>query len=59
MTLPDQGDKHLNPRVDLIGAAIDEVDTHTYFGIRISINLRWKDHIEDVASEETESNATS
>ena len=55
MTLPDQGVKHLNPRVDLISAAIDEVDCHACFRIRIAISLRWKDHIED----ESESNATS
>ena len=50
LIISNKTDKHLNPRVELMGTAIDEVDSHSYLGIRIATNLRWKDHIQDVAT---------
>ena len=38
-----------NPPVTLNGQLIDEVKAHTYLGVKISHNLRWNVHINDIS----------
>ena len=50
LIISNKPDAHLNPPVYLLHQAIEEVDSHTYLGLRFSNNLRWKHHINDVAT---------
>ena len=50
LTISNKKDANLNPQVFLMGKAIDEVDSHTYLGLKFSSNLRWKQHIDDIAT---------
>ena len=49
LIMSNKPDAHLNPPVHLFHQAIEEVDSHTYLGLRFSKNLRWKHHINDIA----------
>jgi hypothetical protein len=39
---------HLNPPVHLNGQVVEEVKSHTHLGVKLSYNLRWNNHINDI-----------
>ena len=49
MTISNKLDADINPLLTLAGTRIEEVTSHKYLGVNISANLRWKEHINDVA----------
>jgi len=49
LTISNKYDAQLNPQVSLMGKHIEEVDSNTYLGLRLSNNLHWKAHINDIA----------
>ena len=44
-----QQDAGLNPSLSLEGVKIDKVNSHKYLGVHLSSNLKWKEHIDEVA----------
>ena len=50
LLISNRQDSYLNPQVQLMGNLVEEVESHTYLGVRISANLSWKLHINDVAT---------
>ena len=49
LTISNKPDAGLNPPLSLEGVRIDQVSSHKYLGVYLSSNLKWKDHIEEVA----------
>ena len=49
LTISYKKDANLNPSIYLNGQLIDEVTHHTYLGLQFASNLRWSQHIQDVA----------
>ena len=49
LIISNKHDAQNNPRVQLFGHDIDEVDSHVYLGLKFACNLRWKHHINDVS----------
>ena len=47
LIISNKDDAILNPQVELNGHAIDEVDSHTYLGLKFSRNLSWSHHNND------------
>ena len=50
LTISNKKDAFINPQLMFKGESIEEVDSHMYLGLRISNNLRWKAHINDVTT---------
>ena len=49
LVISNKPNANLNPRVNLKGKVIEEVDSHIYLGVRFSRNLRWSHHINDIS----------
>ena len=50
LTVSNKRDSHLNPAIIFKEEDIEEVSSHTYLGVQIANNLKWKDHISNVAT---------
>ena len=49
LTISNKRDAQLNPPIAFMGRLIDEVESHTYLGLRFSRDLKWRQHINDIA----------
>ena len=49
LTVSNKRDAHRNPPIFFKNVIVDEVSSHVYLGVRLSSDLTWKKHVEDVA----------
>ena len=49
LTVSNKPDAHQNPQIYLNGHVIENVQTHTYLGLKFASNLRWNHHINDIS----------
>ncbi len=49
ITISNKPDAGLNPSLFLEGVKIDKVSSHKYLGVHLSSNLKWKEHVDEVA----------
>ncbi len=49
LTISNKRDAQLNPPIPFMGRLIEEVESHTYLGLRFSRDLKWRHHINDIS----------
>ncbi len=49
LTISNKQDAYANPPVSFNDSPIEEVKSHTYLDLKFSHNLRWNEHINDIA----------